>query len=97
MFLPNFCPIFFNKPRAGKPEPELELGARELGFFEGCGALFSDVGGAGAGAIKVFGSSSFYPIIEKCSCSIVILLIFQMHFNFMFTDLSVYLKTIAIL
>ena len=51
-------------------EPELELGARELGarvlgFFEGAGALFSDVSGAGAGAIKIFGSSSFYPIIEK--------------------------------
>ena len=30
-------------------------GARELGFFEG----------AGAGAIKIFGSSSSNPIIEK--------------------------------
>ena len=41
--------------------------AGELGFFEGAGALFSDVGGAGAGAgaIKIFGSSSSYPIIEK--------------------------------
>ena len=44
---------------------EPELGARELGFFEGVGALFSDVSGAGAGAIKIFGSSSSYPIIEK--------------------------------
>ena len=50
-------------PRAGEPEVELELGARELGFFEGTGALFSDVNGAGA--IKVFGSSSSYPITEK--------------------------------
>ena len=33
---------------------------------------------------------------KRCSCSTVILLIFQMHFNFMFTDLSVYLKTIDI-
>ena len=47
--------------RAGEPE----LGAKELGFFEGAGALFSDVSGAGAGAIKIFGSSSSYPIIEK--------------------------------
>ena len=51
--------------RAG--EPELKLGAKELGFFEGAGALFSDVSGAGtgAGAIKIFGSSRSYPIIEK--------------------------------
>ena len=51
--------------RAG--EPEMELGARELGFFEGARAIFSDVSGtgAGAGAIKNFGSSSYYPIIEK--------------------------------
>ena len=49
--------------RAGEPE----LGSRELGFFEGAGALFSDVSGAGAGAraIKIFVSSSSYPIIEK--------------------------------
>ena len=49
--------------RAGKTEQ----GARELGFFEGAragaGALFSGV--SGAGAIKIFGSSSFYSIIEK--------------------------------
>ena len=31
---------------------ELDLGARELGFFEGAGAIFSDV--SGAGAIKIF-------------------------------------------
>ena len=49
--------------RAG--EPKLELGARMLGFFEGAGALFSDVSGARAGAIKNFGSSSSYQIIEK--------------------------------
>ena len=51
--------------RAG--EPDLELGARKLEFFEGAGALFSDVSGTGAGAgvIKIFGSSSSYPIIEK--------------------------------
>ena len=46
-----------------------EPGARELGFFEGAragvGALFSDVSGAEAGVIKIFGSSSSYPIIEK--------------------------------
>ena len=42
--------------RAGEPE---------LGFFEGAGVLFSDVSGAGAGAMKVIGSSSSYPIIEK--------------------------------
>ena len=36
--------------RAGEPE----LGARELGFFEG----------ARAGVIKIFGRSSSYPIIE---------------------------------
>ena len=51
--------------RAGEPE----LRARELGFFEGAGALFSDVSGAGAGAgagaIKIFGSSSSYPIMKK--------------------------------
>ena len=47
--------------RAG--EPELKLGARELGFFERAGALFLDV--SGAGAIKIFGSTSSYPIIEK--------------------------------
>ena len=47
--------------RAGEPE----LGARELGFFEGAEALFSHVSGAGAGAIKIFGSSSSCPIIEK--------------------------------
>ena len=43
-------------------EPELKLG-----FFEGAGAIFSDVSGAGAvvGAIKIFGSSSSYPIMEK--------------------------------
>ena len=48
--------------RAGEPQPEVELG-----IFEGAGALFSDVSGAGAGAgaIKIFGSSSSYPIIEK--------------------------------
>ena len=42
-----------------------ELGDRELGFFEKAGALFSDFSGAGAGAgaIKIFGSS--YPITEK--------------------------------
>ena len=39
--------------RAGEPE----LGARELGFFEG--------GRAGAGVMKIFGRSSFHPIIEK--------------------------------
>ena len=44
----------YRRTRAG--EPELE-------FFERAGALFSDVSGAGAGAIKIFGSS--YPIIEK--------------------------------
>ena len=51
------------KSRAG----ELELKARELGFFEGARALLSDVSGFGAraGAIKIFGSSSSYPIIEK--------------------------------
>ena len=34
---------------------------------QGAGALFSDVSGAraGAGAIKNFGSSSSYPIIEN--------------------------------
>ena len=41
------------------PRPEVTerqgWGARELGFFEG----------ARAGAIKMFGSSSSYPIIEK--------------------------------
>ena len=47
--------------RAGEPE----LGTRELGFFVGAGALFSDVSGARVRAIKIFGSSSFYPIIEK--------------------------------
>ena len=51
--------------RAGESELKLELGARELGFFEGTRALFSDVSGTGAGAIKIFGSSSSYPIIEK--------------------------------
>ena len=51
--------------RAG--EPESEVGARDLGFFEGAGALFSDVSGAetGAGTIKIFGSPTSYPIIEK--------------------------------
>ena len=58
------CTISNNKIiRAG--EPELELGAKELRFFEGNGALFSNVSGAGAGAIKIFGSSSSFPIIEK--------------------------------
>ena len=33
---------------------------------------------------------------ERCSCSTVIPLISQMQFNSVFTDLSVYLKTIAI-
>ena len=47
--------------RAGEPE----LGAIELGFFERAGALFSDVSGSGAGAIKIFGCSSSYLIIEK--------------------------------
>ena len=52
-------------------EPEPELGAWELGFFEGArtgaGALFLDISGAGAGAgaIKILGSSSSYPITEK--------------------------------
>ena len=37
------------------PQQGWGSGARELGFFEG----------AGAGAIKIFGSFSSYPIIEK--------------------------------
>ena len=44
---------------------ELKVAARDLGFFEGAGALFSDVIRAGAGATKNLGSSSSYPIIEK--------------------------------
>ena len=51
------------KDRAGEPKPE--LGARELGFFEEAEALFSDLGGAKAGAIELFSSSSSYPIREK--------------------------------
>ena len=39
--------------RTGEPE----LGARELGFFQGARA--------GAGAIKIFGSSISYPVIEE--------------------------------
>ena len=43
----------------------IRTGEPELGFFEGARAeaLFSDVSGAEAEAIKIFGSS--YPIIEK--------------------------------
>ena len=44
-----------------------DLGARNMEFFKGAGALFSDVSGAraGAGATKNFGSFSSYIIIEK--------------------------------
>ena len=46
------------KDRAGEPKPE-------LGFFEEAEALFSDLGGAKAGAIELFSSSSSYPIREN--------------------------------
>ena len=36
-------------------------GETELGLFDGAKALFSDV----SEAMKIFGSSSFYPIIKK--------------------------------
>ena len=58
-----YCNFLYLVVKTG--ETELDLGARELGFFKEAGALFSDVSGAGAGAIKIFGSSSSYPIIEK--------------------------------
>ena len=47
--------ILLSQPnRAGELDPELELGAREMGFFKGARALFSNVSGAGAGAIKIW-------------------------------------------
>ena len=48
------------------------------------------------GPSKFLAAPAPIQLYKRCSCSTVILLIFQIRFNFMFIDLSVYLKTIAI-